>query len=326
MEYSNGDIPSTGGKTVSVIIPVYKVEKYIKGCLKSLTKQTFKDFEVVLVDDGSPDNSIGVAEQYLQSTKLTYKIIHEENKGLPGARNTGIRNCTGRYVCYLDSDDIYGPEHIELLHSALCKNNCEFAFTSFEITDESNRNGHSKPSRKEVVFNKKEICDSFLQRKKPIHCCAIMLDKEFLEKQQLFFNEQLRFGEDVEYLWRLLDVTHSCVYIYSKSYKYLCRKDSIMTSQNIDRLKIFISEFKTTIGSLHFNNDYKNKIISRVFFGLCHSCAKNSDYSLFQSVINETSVVEDVVHVKQLKDMRVRVLYRILCRNPHLYWKICKVA
>ena len=315
-----------GGYEVSVIIPVYKVQNYIVGSLESLTWQTFKDFEIVLVDDGTPDNSISVAEQYLQGTSLAYKVIHEDNKGLPGARNTGIRNCSGKYVCYLDSDDIYAPEHIELLYNALCKHSCEFAYTSFEVTAESNRKGHPTSNAKEIVFNKREICDSFLLRKTPIHCCAIMLDRGFLERQQLFFNERLRFGEDVEYLWRLLNVTRSCVYIDSKSYKYLCRKDSIMTSQNVDRLKIFISEFKNSIDKLHFKVDYKNKIISRVLFGLCHSCAKNSDYALFHSFIKETSVVENAVHVKELKDMRVKVLYKILCHYPHLYWRICKAA
>ncbi|MCF9027061.1 glycosyltransferase family 2 protein [Acinetobacter nectaris] len=96
---------------ISLIIPIYKVEKYIESCLHSVFNQSCNEnIEVILVDDGSPDNSISIAQSYIDSLSLVHKkntrIIQQENKGLSGARNTGIKHAQGKYLAFLDSDDI----------------------------------------------------------------------------------------------------------------------------------------------------------------------------------------------------------------------------
>jgi glycosyltransferase involved in cell wall biosynthesis len=97
-------------KKVSVIIPVYKVENYVAATVQSVLAQTYKNFEILLVDDGSPDRSIEICQQFIDSR---IKIIRQENRGLPGARNTGIRHAQGEYLALLDSDDIWLPEKLE---------------------------------------------------------------------------------------------------------------------------------------------------------------------------------------------------------------------
>lgn len=97
-------------KKVSVIIPAYKVEKYIAITVKSVLAQTYNNFEIIIVDDGSPDRSIEICQQFKDSR---IKIIRQENRGLPGARNTGIRHAQGEYLALLDSDDIWLPEKLE---------------------------------------------------------------------------------------------------------------------------------------------------------------------------------------------------------------------
>lgn len=103
---------------VSVIIPVYKVEKYIAATVKSVLAQTYKDFELLIIDDGSPDKSIEICQQF---TDLRIKIIRQENKGVAAARNNGIRHASGEYLAFLDADDIWVPEklakHVEHLDS-----------------------------------------------------------------------------------------------------------------------------------------------------------------------------------------------------------------
>lgn len=89
---------------LSVIIPVYKVEKYLRRCLDSIVNQTYKNLEIILVDDGSPDNSGKICDEYAQKDKRI-KVIHQKNKGLSGARNTGTEIARGEYVAYVDSDD-----------------------------------------------------------------------------------------------------------------------------------------------------------------------------------------------------------------------------
>jgi len=106
-------------KTVSVIIPVYKVEKYIATTLNSVLEQTYKDFELLIIDDGSPDRSIEICQQFTDSR---IKIVRQENRGLAGARNTGVRHAQGKYLAFLDADDLWLPaklaKHVEHLDNS----------------------------------------------------------------------------------------------------------------------------------------------------------------------------------------------------------------
>ncbi|MBD0302049.1 MAG: glycosyltransferase family 2 protein [Tolypothrix sp. T3-bin4] len=97
-------------KTVSVIIPVYKAEKYIASTLQSALDQTYKNIEILIIDDGSPDRSIEICQQF---TDTRIKFIRQKNRGLPGARNTGIRHAKGEYLTLLDADDLWSPEKLE---------------------------------------------------------------------------------------------------------------------------------------------------------------------------------------------------------------------
>ena len=97
-------------KKVSVIIPVYKVEQYIADTVQSVLNQTYQNFELIIIDDGSPDRSVEICRQF---TDPRIKIISQKNRGLAGARNTGIRHATGDYLAFLDSDDVWLPEMLE---------------------------------------------------------------------------------------------------------------------------------------------------------------------------------------------------------------------
>lgn len=97
-------------KKVSVIIPVYNADKYIAATVESVLAQTYKNFEILIIDDGSPDKSLKVCQQF-QDSRI--KIICQANRGLPGARNTGIRHAQGDYIAFLDADDIWLPNKLE---------------------------------------------------------------------------------------------------------------------------------------------------------------------------------------------------------------------
>ena len=100
--------------TISIIVPVYKVETYLHHCVDSILLQTFTDFEVILVDDGSPDNCPAICDEYaMQDERI--KVIHKENGGLSSARNAGLGIAQGEYICFIDSDDILHPRYCELL-------------------------------------------------------------------------------------------------------------------------------------------------------------------------------------------------------------------
>lgn len=117
---------------VSVIVPVYNVEKYLSTCLDSVLAQTFKDFEVVCVNDGSTDGALDILNAYAQKD-ARIKVITQENQGLSGARNTGVRCAVGAYIYFLDSDDAIHPQTLEICHTLAQKENAQLvSFHHFE--------------------------------------------------------------------------------------------------------------------------------------------------------------------------------------------------
>ena len=121
---------------ISVIIPVYNIEKYLKCCVDSVIGQSYKDIEIILVDDGSTDNSGRICDEYaVQDTRV--RVVHRENGGLSAARNTGIECATGEYLFFLDGDDAICAKTLELLLHTLEKDDCDLVFCGRSFVDEA---------------------------------------------------------------------------------------------------------------------------------------------------------------------------------------------
>ena len=120
---------------ISIIIPMYNVEKYLKRCLDSVLNQTFQDWTAICVDDGSPDNSGKIAEEYAKKDER-FVVIHKENGGLSDARNAGMKKVKSEYVMFLDSDDFIHPQTLEIIYALAQKNNVDMVAFKFTITKE----------------------------------------------------------------------------------------------------------------------------------------------------------------------------------------------
>lgn len=116
---------------ISVIIPVYKVEAYLTACVESVLAQTYPNFEVILVDDGSPDNCPKMCDEFAaQDSRI--RVIHKKNGGLSSARNTGIEAARGEYLAFLDSDDLWSPQFLERLQNSIRESDADFAVCLFQ--------------------------------------------------------------------------------------------------------------------------------------------------------------------------------------------------
>ena len=109
---------------ISIIVPVYKVEKQLNKCIESILNQTFKDYELILVDDGSPDNCGHICDEY-EKKDSRIKVIHKKNGGLSDARNAGLDIALGKYIGFVDSDDIIHPQMYEKLYNCINKSNLD---------------------------------------------------------------------------------------------------------------------------------------------------------------------------------------------------------
>ena len=122
---------------ISVIVPIYKVEKYLHRCIDSVLAQTFTDFELILVDDGSPDNCGKICDEYAEKDNRIH-VIHKENGGLSDARNAGIdwafANSDSEWITFIDSDDWIHPKYLETLYNAVKETGCEISICGYEET------------------------------------------------------------------------------------------------------------------------------------------------------------------------------------------------
>ena len=124
---------------ISIIVPVYNVEKYLARCLESILEQTYKDLEVILVDDGSTDASPQICDQYAEKDKRI-RVVHKKNGGLSDARNYGMRIMRGNYVVFIDSDDLIHKQAVELLYQNIKKYNADICYAEHGCVDRK-RNG-----------------------------------------------------------------------------------------------------------------------------------------------------------------------------------------
>ena len=133
--------------TVSIIIPVYKVEAYAERCVRSLMEQTFQDIEFIFVDDCSPDGSMDIIRRVCQEYGRNVRILtHPENKGLPAARNTGLEACTGEWLLHVDSDDWLEPAMVEKLYNAAIKADADLAYCDYYLDFGGSRRMLGNPS------------------------------------------------------------------------------------------------------------------------------------------------------------------------------------
>lgn len=120
---------------ISVIVPVYNIEEYLPTCIESILNQTYKELEVLLIDDGSTDNSGNICDEYAKlDNRCT--VIHQKNKGSSGARNIGLEHATGEYISFIDGDDYIHPQMLEILYEILQKGDYDFSMASFKQVEQ----------------------------------------------------------------------------------------------------------------------------------------------------------------------------------------------
>lgn len=212
---------------ISVIVPVYNVQKYLEKCVCSILAQTYKELEVLLVDDGSPDDCGEICDR-LAETDPRILVIHKENGGLSSARNAGIDACTGDYISFIDSDDDLSPDFYEKLLKALVENGADLSLCDYQLTYEDGRSPVTESTFHAGVFSSREIFQFFSQ---PCYVRYVVSTTK-LYKRELFATLRFPEGklhEDEFTAHHILGSCHVIAAIPDQLYHYLQRSQSIMT-------------------------------------------------------------------------------------------------
>lgn len=189
-------------KQVSVIIPVYKVEKYIAAAVQSVLKQSYLNFELLIVDDGSPDNSVKICQQF---TDPRVVIIRQENRGVSAARNTGIRHARGEYIAFLDADDLWLPEKLEKHVEHLVAPNVGISFSRSALIDEAGHflGTYLMPKLKEITPSCLLLDNAIGNGSSPVIRREVLEAIKFQDSlygtvEDCYFDERLHHVEDLE--------------------------------------------------------------------------------------------------------------------------------
>lgn len=220
---------------ISIIVPVYNVEKYLERCLKSLLSQTFENYEIILIDDGSSDNSGKICDDYAKRYEKI-RVIHQKNAGLSAARNVGIKQSIAPYILFVDSDDTIDEFACKKLYETMMKENVDIVRANSIIVKE----GKFFPEKKKnvisgKVYNGLEFLVRNIQNGTMSMCAPYSLyKKDIIEKSNLFFKEGILHEDELWTPQIYLEASEVVWLDYDFYYHYI-RENSITHSKNKSR-------------------------------------------------------------------------------------------
>lgn len=226
---------------ISVIVPVYRVEKYLPACIDSILNQTFTDFELILVDDGSPDRCPEICDETAKRDARV-RAIHQANQGLSAARNAGIEAAHGAWLSFVDSDDFLAPDFLETLHDAAVRAGADCALCGVQLTDEAGQKIGQLLSVADGVRTGRSILETLCRASEIPYLVAC----NKLYRRDVFQTLRYPIGmqnEDTYLAAELFDTVQTVLCVSKPMYFYRQRADSIMhtavTTRNLDRMWAF---------------------------------------------------------------------------------------
>lgn len=216
-------------KLISIIVPVYMAEKYLNRCIESILCQTYKNFELILVDDGSPDTSGDLCD-YWAGQDSRVKVIHKENGGASSARNCGLKIAKGKYIAFVDSDDWLEPNMYEQLYKLLEENKAQMAICGMRVVD-GKKEKNVQPNPQTLLWGRKELLDFFFKVHGEVFTyslCRRLISKGLLD--QYHFLEG-RMNEDIEASFYLSVHCQRAVYTNMVFYNYYKNYNGVTNSR-----------------------------------------------------------------------------------------------
>lgn len=305
----------------SLIIPAYNVEKYIKKCLDSVLNQTYNNYEIIIINDGSTDNTSKILESYKSNKNI--KIINQENKGLSNARNTGVSNAKGDYILFIDSDDFIEKELLEILNKTIKDE--DLVRFQIKILDETNK---IIKEYKEETFNNLNGIEAFNKLSKynlvELAVCYAYKKDTFLKNNYKF--EEKTYHEDFGLIPYIIISSKKVTSINYIGYNYLQRKNSIMNNtdyeKEIKKSNDVLKHYKNLIKwSQNIEGDltiYKSFIANSVILKSLN--LKEKDYKNYIKKLKEYKVYDNLLTNNKENKIK-KILIKI---SPKLYYKIIR--
>ena len=274
---------------ISLILPVYRVEKYIGACIKSILNQTYKDYEIILVDDGSPDQSITIAEGLLNCKQgIVFKVIHTDNLGVSSARNIGIKASRGDYLIMIDSDDVLAPDFLSTYVEMINENpELDIYSSGFQVVKEGETYIDRETNPEKKVYSSEMAQELFFSRKVVFLLPTLLLKRNFVLHNELFFDENVRYSEDVQFIWKCLCLNKSSImHSEKKGYIYNLHGGSTMTSSKVEKICTGFDGLFSLFPKIqpHLTSRIKRCFLSMYCFNLLHGASHILGYNGYKEL------------------------------------------
>lgn len=319
---------------VTVVIPVYNVEKYLDRCLKSIVSQTYTNLEILLIDDGSPDSCPEKCENWAKTDKRI-RVIHKKNAGLGMARNTGIENATGNFICFVDSDDYIDVNTIERAYCEAVECQADVVYYGYNVVNaEGTTTQIYKPEIDKTVYTGKEVAEEILpelissdySKKKKVNlmlsACTALFSMNLINKiHWRFVSEREIISEDVYSLINFFGHV-TCVGVLQDAMYYYCQNNTSLTrTYRKDRyqgIKKFYDQTLVLCEKLEYPEIVKNRFASAylAFVIATLKLIALSDDSFFEKMQNIREIEKDP-HLKKVLskiDLKIENTSRKLIR------------
>lgn len=334
---------------ISVVLPIYNVEKYLNRCVKSVINQSYKNLEIILVDDGSPDNCPVLCDEWTKKDNRI-KVVHKKNAGLGYARNTGIENATGEYICFFDSDDYIALDTIEKAYNLATQEKSDMVVFGFCNVKANGATGKAViPHTEKTTFSGKEVQDVFLadligpdvkngkQTDLWMSAWACLYSLEMIQKASWrFVSEREIISEDIYSLLGLYKYVNRVSVLSEALYFYCENAGSLTHTYKKDRYNK-IKNFYEACYQLAEKNNYSDNVKDRLSYPyLSNTIAamkmivgsdqpKKEQLKQLETVINDEMLQEVINKTPLMKEKMLRklLLETIKRRRKELcYWML----
>ncbi|MBR2786956.1 MAG: glycosyltransferase [Clostridia bacterium] len=313
---------------ISIVVPIYNVEEYLKRCVDTIINQTYKNLEIILVDDGAKDNSGKICDEYINKDNRI-KVIHKENGGLSDARNVGLENANGEYIAFIDSDDYISKDFIEKLYNLCIEKNAEIAQCSYQRVYDNKNSEENNTEIKTVTMDGNEAILKLFASKNSEYTVAW----NKLYKTSLF-DTGIRYPkgmlhEDEATTYKLFYKAKNIVVTNEELYYYYIRKNSITNKKYTLQRLDFIKELEEQLEFFKTRNEenlyketyyrYARGLIQAYF--KCKQNIENSENVQAELMKKYKNASKELLKIKEISLKRKAILILGLY-FPSLYEKI----
>lgn len=309
---------------IDLIIPVYNGEKYIDNLLENLENQTFKDFRVIFVDDGSKDNSYKLLSEKLVDTKLDYLLLSQENKGAPAARNLGLKNVSAPWIAFMDCDDKILPEFLEYYYRAVTETGANLAMAGLTIVEENQKiTITSSGELKYNVISPEEAMRCYTEEWIGVYC--LLINSEIQRQYNLFEDEKCIYCEDAPYIAQVIAAAEKVAKIENKMYIYPTIVGSLSHSGSRKKFLSGINSFNRMIKEFEGRTEPACKTFlecgcARYFIAVLRKAAVQLDLNEFLKLTTDIPFKSHKNQVKMLKPKLKIASYLFLFSKRLFYY------